>query len=82
MLVSIPGQPDGLLRMVAGMAAERRSARIELRPFLPFKALEEKKVSATNYLVRTKDRDKFAGALDKEWPGPVPYTLVVAPGGR
>jgi peroxiredoxin len=46
------------------------------------KALEDKKVAATNYLVRTKDRDKFAEALDKEWPGPVPYTLVVAPGGK
>jgi peroxiredoxin len=46
------------------------------------KTLEEKKVAATNYLVRTKDRDKFAEALDKEWPGPVPYTLVVAPGGK
>jgi len=46
------------------------------------KALEDKKVAATNYVVRTKDRDKFAEALDKEWPGPVPYTLVVAPGGK
>jgi peroxiredoxin len=46
------------------------------------KVLRDKKVAATNYLVRTKDRDKFAEALDKEWPGPVPYTLVVAPGGK
>jgi thiol-disulfide isomerase/thioredoxin len=46
------------------------------------KALQDKKVAATNYLVRTKDRDKFGEALDKEWPGPVPYTLVVAPGGK
>jgi peroxiredoxin len=46
------------------------------------KVLQDKKVAAANYLVRTKDRDKFADALDKEWPGPVPYTLVVAPGGK
>jgi thiol-disulfide isomerase/thioredoxin len=46
------------------------------------KTLQEKKVAATNYLVRTKDRDHFAESLDKEWPGPVPYTLVVAPGGK
>ena len=46
------------------------------------KVLREKKVAATNYLLRTADRDKFAEALDKEWPGPVPYTLVVAPGGK
>jgi thiol-disulfide isomerase/thioredoxin len=46
------------------------------------KVLREKKISATNYLVKTKHRDKFAEALDKEWPGPVPYTLVIAPGGK
>jgi hypothetical protein len=28
------------------------------------------------------DRDKPAEALDKKWPGPVPYTLLVAPGGK
>ncbi|MEJ7638338.1 MAG: TlpA family protein disulfide reductase, partial [Singulisphaera sp.] len=46
------------------------------------KMLEEKHVSGTNFLIRTEDRDKFADALDKEWPGPIPYTLVVAPGGK
>ncbi len=46
------------------------------------KVLEEKHVSATNFLIRTEDRDKFADALDKEWPGPIPYTLVIAPGGK
>jgi thiol-disulfide isomerase/thioredoxin len=46
------------------------------------KVLKDKKVAATNYLVRTADRDKFAEALDKDWPGPVPYTLIVAPGGK
>ena len=46
------------------------------------KVLKDKQVAATNYLVKTADRDKFAEALDKEWPGPVPYTLIVAPGGK
>lgn len=46
------------------------------------KVLKDKKVAATNYLVKTEDRDKFAEALDKDWPGPVPYTLIVAPGGK
>ena len=46
------------------------------------KVLKEKKVAATNYLVKTANRDKFAEALDKDWPGPVPYTLIVAPGGK
>src|SRR4029077_10719187 len=44
--------------------------------------LKENHASATNYLLNTKDRDTFAAALDKEWPGPVPYTLLIAPGGK
>ena len=46
------------------------------------KVLKDKKVATTNYLVKTANRDKFAEALDKDWPGPVPYTLIVAPGGK
>src|SRR5262249_50100053 len=46
------------------------------------KVLREQKAALTNYLVRTKDRDRFAEVLDKEWPGPIPYTLVIAPGGK
>jgi peroxiredoxin len=46
------------------------------------KVLREKHVSATNYLVTIKDRDRFGDLLDKEWPGPVPYTLLIAPGGK
>jgi peroxiredoxin len=46
------------------------------------KVLKEAHASATNYLLRTDDRDKFAEALDKQWPGPLPYTIVVAPGGK
>ena len=34
------------------------------------------------YTASSGDHDAFAEALDKEWPGPVPYTLVVAPGGK
>ena len=46
------------------------------------KVLREKHVSATNYRSAVKDRDRFADLLDKEWPGPVPYTLLIAPGGK
>jgi peroxiredoxin len=44
--------------------------------------LKENHVSATNYFLNSDDRDHFALALDKEWPGPIPYTLVIAPGGK
>jgi peroxiredoxin len=46
------------------------------------KVLQEKHVSATNYRAAIKDRDRFADLLDKEWPGPVPYTLLIEPGGK
>ncbi len=39
-------------------------------------------VSASNYILDSGDRDAFAEALDPNWPGPVPYTLILAPGGE
>ena len=46
------------------------------------KVLKEQKVAATNYISTIDSKDRFADLLDKEWPGPVPYTLVIAPGGK
>jgi peroxiredoxin len=39
-------------------------------------------VSATNYIFDSDKRDALVEALDKEWPGPVPHTLLIAPGGK
>ncbi len=44
--------------------------------------LKKNHVSSTNYILTTEDRDRFAEALDKDWPGPIPYTLLIAPGGK
>ncbi len=33
-------------------------------------------------IFRSPDRDKLADALDKKWEGPVPYTVLIAPGGK
>ena len=46
------------------------------------KVLHQKHVSSANYLSALPTRDQFADLLDKEWSGPVPYTLVIAPGGK
>jgi peroxiredoxin len=46
------------------------------------KVLLDNHASTTNYILSSTDRDAFAQALDQEWPGPVPYTLVIAPGGK
>ena len=44
--------------------------------------LRQKHVAARNYIFESEDRDALAEALDKEWNGPVPYTVLVAPGGK
>lgn len=44
--------------------------------------LKELKVAATNYIVDVPDRDRFMNTLDPEWAGPVPYTMLIAPGGK
>lgn len=46
------------------------------------KVLKENYVSSTNYILDSSDRDAFAEALDAKWPGPIPYTLIIAPGGE
>jgi peroxiredoxin len=46
------------------------------------KALEDLHVSCKNYVYTGEDRDKLADALDAKWPGPLPHTVVIAPGGK
>ncbi len=46
------------------------------------KVLREKHASMTNYMTTVANKDKLADVLDKEWPGPIPHTLVIAPGGK
>jgi len=46
------------------------------------KQLQRFHVSSTNYLSTITDRDELAEILDKEWQGPVPYTVFIAPGGK
>jgi len=46
------------------------------------KVLTSNHVAMTNYLLGIEDKDQFAELLDKEWPGPVPYTLLIEPGGK
>jgi len=44
--------------------------------------LREKHVAVRNLIYDGEDRDALADALDKEWNGPLPYTLLIAPGGK
>jgi len=44
--------------------------------------LQKYHVSSTNYIYSSDDRDQLAEALDPQWEGPVPYTILIAPGGE
>jgi thiol-disulfide isomerase/thioredoxin len=44
--------------------------------------LEKNFCSATNYHYGSDDKYKFIETLDKEWPGSLPYTMLVEPGGE
>ena len=46
------------------------------------RVLKEHHASTRNYHLTGSDKDKFGEALDKVWQGPVPYTILVAPGGK
>ena len=38
--------------------------------------------SGKNYIFTGEDKDKLAEALDPKWPGPLPFTLLIVPGGE
>ena len=46
------------------------------------KELRKSHVTATNYHSTIADRDRFANLLDRDWEGPLPFTLLIAPGGK
>lgn len=46
------------------------------------KELRKSHVSATNYHSTIADRDRFADLLDRDWEGPLPFTLLIASGGK
>ncbi len=46
------------------------------------KVLKKLYVSTKNYHSSVTDTDEFAELLDAKWPGPLPYTILVAPGGE
>ncbi len=44
--------------------------------------LTQKQASATNYLFDGNDRYKLMDAVDKKSSGPLPQTILIAPGGK
>lgn len=45
-------------------------------------ALQKHHVSSRNLIYASDNRDELADALDRSWEGPVPYTILIAPGGE
>lgn len=46
------------------------------------KVLDEKHLSAANYLLDSDDRDELFDAVDPKWKGAIPYTALVSPEGK
>ena len=44
--------------------------------------LNKQAASFQNYRFAGKDREKMGDALDPQWRGAIPYTLLIAPGGK
>lgn len=51
-------------------------------PRLTEKSLSEEGRKTNNYQFTGGDPDALAAALDPEWEGPLPYSILVAPGGK
>jgi len=47
---------------------------------LPF--LKKQQASCKNYQFNSEDKYKLGEALDKQWQGPIPYTILVKPDGE
>ena len=46
------------------------------------KVLQDQHVALVNYISAISSPDRLADLLDREWRGPVPHTIVIAPGGK
>ena len=46
------------------------------------KVLQDGHVALANYISTISDRDRLADLLDPEWRGPLPHTVLIAPGGK
>jgi thiol-disulfide isomerase/thioredoxin len=44
--------------------------------------LKNKQVSCTNYLFNSEDKPELVEAVDKDWAGGIPYTVIIKPGGE
>jgi thiol-disulfide isomerase/thioredoxin len=46
------------------------------------KVLQHGRVALANYISTIPNRDRLAELLDPQWRGPLPHTVLIAPGGK
>ena len=46
------------------------------------KSVKKEGRTTNNYIANVPDRDKMIDAVDSQWQGPLPHTLLIAPGGE
>jgi peroxiredoxin len=44
--------------------------------------LKKQQASSKNFIFSVEDKYKLVESIDKDWPGALPYTLVIGPGGK
>lgn len=59
-----------------------QSEQLPLSPHTAKKMSEGDKRSTNNFHYQSDDLDALADALDTKWQGPIPHTIVIAPGGE
>ena len=69
--------PDDREKVAAFLDKQRAALPARLAP-----TLEKEGRKSNNYLYTEPSMDSLIQALDPDWPGPQPHTLLVAPGGE
>jgi peroxiredoxin len=71
-------------RMYRGRAFETVTISADPGPLRAdvLKFLKDRQASTKNYVAESDDHDAMINALDAEWQGELPHTVLVAPGGK
>ncbi len=76
--ISLSVDAEGMKKEVLEFLTSEHAAL----PRLTEKSLTKEGRKTNNYIYAGYDADELAEALDPEWEGPVPYSILVAPGGK
>ncbi len=76
-LVDIQRMYEGRGLKVVSVSTDNLSQKEKVMKFL-----EDKEAAFTNYLYGSEMKDEMFDIIDPQWQGNLPYTMLVAPGGR